>query len=66
MESALSIPDEALTANITIPGKKGRGKSYSAKGLVERLLDLGERVLILNPLGGWGAKGRRNKRVRKG
>jgi DNA helicase HerA-like ATPase len=47
------IPDEALQADIAILGKKGRGKSYAAKGLVERLLDLGERVLILDPLGHW-------------
>jgi DNA helicase HerA-like ATPase len=47
------IPDEALRSDIAILGKKGRGKSYAAKGLVERLLDLGERVLILDPLGHW-------------
>jgi hypothetical protein len=51
--SELAIPDAALTADIAILGKKGRGKSYAAKGLVERLLDLGERVLILDPLGHW-------------
>jgi hypothetical protein len=28
-------------------GKKGRGKTYVAKGLVERLLDLGRRVVVL-------------------
>ena len=47
------IPNEALRSDIAILGKKGRGKSYAAKGLVERLLDLGERVLILDPLGHW-------------
>jgi DNA helicase HerA-like ATPase len=47
------LPDQALTADIAILGKKGRGKSYAAKGVAERLLDLGERVLILDPLGHW-------------
>jgi hypothetical protein len=38
----------ALTSglDIAILGKKGRGKSYAAKGLVER-------VLVLDPLGHW-------------
>jgi uncharacterized protein len=49
----LPIPDEALQADIAILGKKGRNKSYLAKLLVERLLDLGERVLVLDPLGHW-------------
>ena len=51
----LLLPDTALTSglDIAILGKKGRGKSYAAKGLVERMLDLGERVLILDPLGHW-------------
>ncbi len=47
------LPSAALASDIAILGKKGRGKSYTAKGLVERLLDLGERVLILDPLGHW-------------
>ncbi len=53
MRSERLIPDEALFSDVAIVGKKGRGKSYAAKGLVERLLDLGERVLILDPLGHW-------------
>ncbi len=49
------LPDTALTSgmDIAILGKKGRGKSYAAKGLIERMLDLGERVLVLDPLGHW-------------
>ena len=53
MPQAPLIPDEALNTDVAILGKKGRGKSYAAKGLVERMLDLGERVLILDPLGHW-------------
>ncbi len=52
-DNGSTLPDEALASDIAILGKKGRGKSYAAKGLVERLLDLGERVLILDPLGHW-------------
>jgi hypothetical protein len=47
------IPIDALDSDIAILGRKGGGKSYTAKGIVERLLDLGRRVLILDPLGVW-------------
>ncbi|MCW2309678.1 ATP-binding protein [Rhodobium gokarnense] len=47
------IPDDALDADIAILGKKGRGKTYTAKGIVERLLDLKRRVLVLDPLSTW-------------
>ena len=47
------LPDEALDADIAILAKKGAGKTYTAKGIVERLLDDGARVLILDPLSTW-------------
>lgn len=47
------IPLDALDSDIAILGRKGGGKSYTAKGIVERLLDLGRRVLVLDPLGVW-------------
>lgn len=47
------IPIEALDADIAILGKKGRGKTYTGKGIVEWLLTLGRRVIILDPLGVW-------------
>lgn len=47
------IPDAALDEDIAILGRKGGGKSYTAKGIVERLLDMGRRVLVLDPLGVW-------------
>lgn len=47
------IPDAALEADIAILGKKGRGKTYAAKGLVERLLEMGRRVVVLDPLSTW-------------
>jgi uncharacterized protein len=31
----------------------GSGKTYTAKGFVERLLDAGARVTVVDPLGVW-------------
>lgn len=53
MTGSHPIPDEALDADIAILGKKGRGKTYTAKGIVERLLQMNRRVLILDPLNVW-------------
>jgi hypothetical protein len=53
MSHSHPIPDAALDADIAILGKKGRGKTFTAKGLVERLLDMGRRVLVLDPLSVW-------------
>jgi hypothetical protein len=50
---AETLPDAALDADIAILGRKGGGKTYTAKGIVERLLDMGRRVLVLDPLGVW-------------
>ncbi|TPL40638.1 DUF87 domain-containing protein [Mesorhizobium sp. B2-4-6] len=36
-----------------IVGTTGAGKTFAAKGAVERLLDLGRRVLIIDPTGAW-------------
>jgi uncharacterized protein len=49
------LPDAALDAGIAILGKKGRGKTLTARGIVERLLCLGRRVLVLDPLSVWWA-----------
>lgn len=45
------IPEAALTQHIAILGKTGSGKTYAAKGMVEGLLDRGERVCIVDPTG---------------
>lgn len=47
------IPDVSLDSDIAILGRKGGGKTYTAKGIVERLLDMRRRVLVLDPLGVW-------------
>jgi hypothetical protein len=60
---AASGPDAALDADIALLGKKGRGKTYTAKGLVEGLLQMGRRVIVLDPLSvWWGLKASANGR----
>lgn len=45
---------KALTAShVAILGKTGSGKTYAAKGMVERLLCYGDRVCVLDPTGVW-------------
>lgn len=48
-----AIPDEVLEQDVGAFAKKGAGKTYMMKGLVERLLRLQRRVVILDPLGMW-------------
>src|SRR5438067_4192302 len=49
----MPLPAEALDDRIAIVGTAGSGKTYAAKGFVERLLDSGARVAIVDPLGVW-------------
>jgi uncharacterized protein len=44
---------EALDDRIAIVGTAGSGKTYAAKGFVERLLETGARVTVVDPLGVW-------------
>lgn len=48
-----AIPLEALTDDIAILGKKGAGKTYTARGEAERLQDLHRRVCVVDPTGVW-------------
>jgi len=48
-----ALPTDALDDRIAIVGTAGSGKTYAAKGFVERLLDIGARVAIVDPLGVW-------------
>ena len=51
------IPDAALAQHTALLGKTGSGKTYAAKGVVERLLARGERVAIVDPTGVyWGLR----------
>src|SRR5689334_13519943 len=51
--AAAALPMDALDDRIAIVGTAGSGKTYAAKGFVERLLDHGTRVAIVDPLGVW-------------
>lgn len=47
------IPDACLEADVATIAQKGAGKTYVNRGMVERLLDMGRRVIVLDPLGHW-------------
>ena len=47
------LPVAALDERLAIVGTSGSGKTYAAKGLVERLLEQGARVCVVDPLGVW-------------
>ncbi len=47
------LPAAVLEQRLVIVGTSGSGKTYAAKGLVERLVDRGARVCIVDPLGVW-------------
>ena len=48
-----ALPAAALDERLAIVGTSGSGKTYAAKGLVERLVDQGARVCVVDPLGVW-------------
>lgn len=47
------IPLDVTTQHLGIVGRTGAGKTFTAKGLVEQLLDAGRRVVVLDPTGAW-------------
>ena len=47
------LPADAFDDRIAIVGTAGSGKTYAAKGFVERLLESGARVANVDPLGVW-------------
>ncbi len=48
-----TIPKTALDQHIAILGKTGSGKSYAAKGIVERLLDEKRQICVIDPTAAW-------------
>jgi DNA helicase HerA-like ATPase len=53
----LQAPDKILDKHLGILGINGSGKSYTAKGFAERLMDSGQRICIIDPTGVyWGLK----------
>jgi len=49
----LELPEEAVTETFAILGKRGVGKTTTARVLTEELLEVGLPVLILDPTGVW-------------
>ncbi len=47
------LPLAALDKHVAIVGASGAGKTYAAKSRVERLLEAGARVCVVDPLGVW-------------
>ena len=50
MGGVKTIPLEIMATHVAIVGKTGSGKTYTAKGLVERLLEANRRVIVLDEL----------------
>ena len=51
--TTFKFPTQLLAQDIAIVGRKGSGKTYTAKGMVESLLTAKRRVCIVDPLGVW-------------
>src|SRR5438128_1179454 len=49
----LELPVDAVTETIAILAKRRSGKSYTARKLVEQLLDAHLQVVIVDPKGDW-------------
>jgi hypothetical protein len=47
------LPVTALDERLAVVGTSGSGKTYATKGLVERLVQVGTRVCVVDPLGVW-------------
>jgi len=47
------LPVSALDERLAIVGTSGSGKTYAAKGLLERVMAGGGRVCVVDPLGVW-------------
>lgn len=49
----LALPIDAVTETFAILGKRGSGKTTTARVLTEELLDAGQPVVVLDPTGVW-------------
>jgi hypothetical protein len=47
------LPPAALDTRLAVVGTSGSGKTYAAKGLLERVMANGGRVCVVDPLGVW-------------
>lgn len=53
MSADLVLPVEAVTETFAILGKRGSGKTTTARVLTEELLDVGLPVVVIDPTGVW-------------
>lgn len=53
LEKNVRLPIEVVTSTVAVLGKKGSGKTYTAKKLAELMLDSGFQVVILDIVGVW-------------
>jgi len=51
------LPPSALDTRLAVVGTSGSGKTYAAKGLLERVMAGGGRVCVVDPLGVWWGLG---------
>jgi hypothetical protein len=49
----LALPCEAVTQTFAIVAKRGVGKTYTAKVMVEEMIGAGLHVVVLDPIGVW-------------
>ncbi len=52
------LPVSALDERLAIVGTSGSGKTYAAKGLLERVMEDGGRACVVDPLGVWWGLGK--------
>lgn len=51
--NSADVLDAVVERHLAVFGKTGSGKTYAAKGIVERLLQCCRRVCIVDPTGVW-------------
>ncbi|MFC4244331.1 helicase HerA domain-containing protein [Gryllotalpicola reticulitermitis] len=49
----LTMPLEAVTQTFAIVGKRGRGKTATAKVLAEEMIGAGQQVVVMDTVGAW-------------
>lgn len=53
LAEGLILPDDAATQVYAFMGRRGAGKTYGAGKLCELLLDAGQQIVVMDPVGNW-------------